>query len=91
MEIFVDDDIGYERWIESHPNGYVLNTGRTGRSRYAKLHRATCRWIKPTDDRQWTHDYIKVCSTGEDELTDWARDKRGGKEPECCGKCWRST
>ena len=85
MKIFKDDDRGYKRRIGLHPNGYVLNTGRTGRSRYVKLHRADCRTIAPTDDKQWTHQWIKVCSTDVDELADWARDKRGGKEPEMCG------
>lgn len=84
MEIFEDNDRGYKRWIGRHPNGYVLNTERGRGNKYMRLHRATCRWIKPTDDRQWTNQYIKVCSTDALEIIDWARRERGG-EPEWCG------
>ena len=85
MEIFKDNDDEYEKWIGRYPDGYVLNTGRTGRSRYVKLHGASCRTIERKLGKQSTHHYIKVCSTDVDELTDWACDKRGGKEPEMCG------
>ena len=89
MEIFEKNEGGYRDWIESHQDGYVLNTDNGGRgSTDVKLHRATCRWIIPTDDgRQRTVNYIKVCSTDESEVTDWACRNRD-KELKKCEKCW---
>lgn len=85
MKEFVDDDNGYEKWIGRYPDGYVLNTGRTGRSRYVKLHGASCGTIERKLGKQWTHHYIKVCSTDVDEIIDWVCRKYG-EEPKRCGK-----
>ena len=87
MKIFKDDEDGYERWLESHPNGYVLNTGTTRGSGDVTLHRARCGLIAPRPNLRWTHDYIKVCSTDESEVTGWACRKRD-EELKKCEKCW---
>ena len=45
VEVFRDDDGGYERWLESNPNGFVVNARRVPGSDYLKLHHARCRRI----------------------------------------------
>ncbi len=42
MERFVDDDPGYLDWLARHPDGFVVNTGRTPTAAYLMLHRAGC-------------------------------------------------
>ncbi len=86
MKIFKDDDIGYEMWIESHQDGYVLNTETTRGGTTVKLHRADCGTIVPRGNLRSTHDYIKVCSTDKSEIKGWARTERD-KELEWCGTC----
>ena len=87
LEKFVDDDSGYEKWIESHPDGYVLNAERgTLSTCLMNLHRARCYTIVPRSDRRWTHQYIKVCSTDMDEIVAWVRTKYC-EEPKRCKIC----
>lgn len=84
MTRFVDDDDGYLAWIAQRPDGFVLNTQRTPKSNYLRLHRATCRTIiilQPGASR-WTMDYIKICGT-RTELESWARDAVGGAVQPC--------
>ena len=85
---FVDNDPGYEGWLESHPDGFVVNTYRTPHPSYLMLHRSTCRWISgvpPRGDR-WTGDYAKVCAEDRADLERWARDEVGGTLRGCM-KC----
>ena len=85
MEKFVDDESGYGRWIESHPDGYVLNAQRgTLNTHLMRLHRARCYTIVPTSDIRRTHHYIKVCSTDMDEIVAWVLAEYG-EEPKRCG------
>lgn len=89
MQRFVDNDLGYQRWLEMHPDLYVLNAERTLRPSYLMLHRATCRTISGTPARgaQWTADYIKVCGPRAD-LEAFARHDVGGTA-RACGLCLR--
>lgn len=73
MEIFQDDDVGFREWLWSHLDGFVVNAQRGSNPGEPILHRATCDTITPTPDREWTKDYIKVCSTDRYELYAWAR------------------
>lgn len=87
MEEFVDDDSGYEKWIESHPDGYVLNAERDTLSTYfMRLHQASCHTIAPKPGKHWTRQYIKVCSTDIDEIVAHTRAKYS-IEPKGCGTC----
>jgi hypothetical protein len=45
MTTFVDDDEGYLAWVASHPDGYVVNCGRSPTPAYLRLHRAACKFI----------------------------------------------
>jgi hypothetical protein len=85
---FVDKDAEYLNWIESHPEGFVVNTTRFPTANYLKLHRASCRTIsgEPSRGIQWTIDYRKACSSDVGPLENWARRKTGG-ELQPCGLC----
>ena len=72
-----DDDVGYREWLWSHLSGYVVNAQRGSNPGEPILHKATCDTITPTPDREWTKDYIKVCSTNRYEL-DPGRDHTDG-------------
>jgi hypothetical protein len=86
MQRFVDDDRGYLDWLDHHPDGFVINTGRTPSAAYLILHRAGCRTITGTPARgtTFTGDYAKV--GGErNELEEFARHLGGHAQP--CGLC----
>lgn len=70
-----DNDRGFVAWRDSHPHGYVLNCARKPAPNYLVLHRTSCWTIRNLRPgyRNWTKDYIKVCSTDVDEIHQWAR------------------
>jgi hypothetical protein len=86
VERFVDDDPGYREWLARHPEGFVINTGRTPAASYLMLHRAGCGTIngRPARGTTFTGDYAKICGSRE-ELEGFAR-KLGG-QPQPCGLC----
>ena len=73
VEQFVDDDPGYLDWVARHPDGFVINTGRTPTFSYLMLHRARCGTItgRPARGTTFTGDYAKVCG-GRGELEAFA-------------------
>jgi hypothetical protein len=74
METSQDDDAGYRELLWSHLGGYIVNAQRGSNPGEPILHRATCDTITPTPDRrEWTRDYIKLCSDNRNELDIWAR------------------
>jgi hypothetical protein len=81
VEEFRERDTDYLGWVAAHPDGYVINIGRSGRG-YARLHRATCGTI--TSRPPFTGPYIKICSTALTDLDRWALGG-GGTVPERCG------
>jgi hypothetical protein len=83
MRHFVDDDAGYLGWLADHPQGFVLNTGRSPSAAYLMLHRASCGSIRGTPARgiTFTGDYSKVCG-GREELDAFARQV-GGMTTSC--------
>lgn len=86
-EVFIDDDAGYEQWLNEHNDGFVLNTRRTPTSAYLKLHRSSCSHIRVLQagySRWTTGAYIKVCAETRDELRGWALAHAGGEpDTEC--------
>ncbi len=73
MQLFVDADEAYLAWTRWHPEGYVLNVGRTPRPSTAiVLHLAVCELISERGQRYTTGEYIKVCSLDRQELLEWA-------------------
>lgn len=89
MRSFVDDDAGYQRWLATHLDGFVLNTERQPTATYLMLHRATCHTISgaPARGSRWTADYVKHCGN-RNELERFAcQDVGGAANP--CGICIR--
>jgi hypothetical protein len=86
VEQFVDDDPGYLDWVARHPDGFVINTGRTPTVSYLMLHRARCGSItgRPARGTTFTGDYAKVCG-GREELEAFAQQLGGHSQP--CGLC----
>ena len=86
---FSNDDAGYEQWLATHPDGYVLNTTRLPSKSYLKGHRAGCPSIThlQRDQTTWTSgQYMKVCADSLDALGSWARQETGGTI-DACGMC----
>ena len=73
MEIFHQDDAGYRVWVWANLAGYVVNAQRGSNPGEPILHRSTCDTITPTPEKEWTVDYIKVCSNKLYELEEWGR------------------
>ncbi|MEZ5681486.1 MAG: hypothetical protein R3E14_09345 [Erythrobacter sp.] len=91
MEKFTDDDAGYLRWINDHPDGFVVNIERGERPGYAALHRATCTSIsRDREDGAYTErGYKKVVSESLEELRSYARSigRADGSSSKQCGHC----
>ncbi len=88
MVEFRDNDLSYLRWLERHPEGFVVNAHRRPIASYLVLHRATCPSITrlATNAKTWTHgQFIKVCSDKVSDLDGWARMVPG--ELSRCGMC----
>lgn len=86
--VFRNDDAGYVRWIQAHPEGYVVNTTPSFSRSYLKLHRAKCKHVSALQKgySKWTTgDYVKVGSTSRGALEKWARDVAGGELQTGCG------
>jgi hypothetical protein len=87
MQIFIDDDDGYLRWLAEHPAGYVVNSYRRPCSTYLVLHRASCPHISTAARTNWTTTgYIKICAAHRERLATWARQETG-EGPKGCGVC----
>lgn len=85
--VFRDDDAGYQRWLESHRSGYVLNTLRRPGASYLKVHRASCQSISELQSgrRGWTTgEYAKVCGDEISVLDNWAQQEAGGTLQDGC-------
>ena len=87
MQTFIDAEDAYLAWVGSHPEGYVLNAGRTDApSTAVVLHRATCASISGAHSNYTTRDYIKVCSPERGELEQWAT-RRPASDFIACSRC----
>jgi hypothetical protein len=88
VEVFRDDDVGYERWLDANPRGYVINTRRSPASDYLKLHQAGCHHISvlQAGATTWTSGgYIKVCGPDIGQLERWAVREVGAGVDRGCG------
>ncbi len=68
--VFDHDDAGFLRWLEEHPDGYVLNCYKTGR-----VHSARCKSYRSAGPRM-TYSRAKACSTSEQQLFKYAKQQR---------------
>ncbi len=72
---FIDDDSGFRRWRDTHPDGFIVNHEREPKPSYLKLHRSTCptlHRVLPGDGDNWTTAYAKTCSEDLSGLRRWA-------------------
>lgn len=86
VEQFIDDDAGYLRWLQANPHGFIVNSDRSPRAGYLKLHKASCSFLTPANASSWTKDYIKTCSHEIEPLSRWSREVVGG-DLQPCGAC----
>jgi hypothetical protein len=85
---FLDDDDGFIRWRDTHPDGFIVNHEREPKPSYLKLHRATCptlHRVRPGRGDNWTTAYAKTCSEDLNELRRWAATIGGELYP--CRRC----
>ncbi len=64
--VFARDDERFKRWLDEHPDGYVLNCYKTGR-----VHSAHCKSYRSAGPLM-THSRAKACSTSERQLFEYA-------------------
>jgi len=71
---FRNDDAGCLAWLETHPDGYVINIAGSHKAAEARLHHAGCRTICGQNPRggPWTGPYVKVCAEDLAGLEQWA-------------------
>jgi hypothetical protein len=70
VEVFAHDDARFIRWLDEHPDGYVLNCYSTGR-----VHSARCKSYRFAGPRM-THSRAKACSTSQRQLYEYAEQRR---------------
>jgi hypothetical protein len=86
---FVDDDEGYLRWLENHPDGFVVNFPKEPQKTHKiLLHRSCCYCVcSPYVAKTWTTGRnIKVCCCEEYRLFEWIVFQKN-KPLHLCSKC----
>ncbi len=85
---FRDDDLGYLQWLDTHPDGYVVNILRSYSANAARVHRASCWTITGLRGKgaSLTGQYVKVCAEQLAELDRWAT-RQVGQPIVRCGTC----
>jgi hypothetical protein len=98
--LFIGDDRSYQSWLQSHPNGFVVNARKNPTPIYMVLHRTNCARIRryhyagtggpgAFTDRA----YIKVCGETIEDLQAWvrARGRPDGSFSSECPLCRPTT
>lgn len=83
VTVFDDDEGEYQRWLDGHRRGYVINILRGLNPKDAKLHCADCDSISDPTTPYVTRDYVKVCGDRRAELDEWAIREVGSKILPC--------
>ena len=88
VKVFDNDEAGYLKWVQSHPNGFVANVDRAGRvSQYPMVHAATHGSMSSAKIGNFTTgDYVKFCSDELDALEEYS-EKRFGRSLTRCAIC----
>jgi hypothetical protein len=94
VEEFSSDDTTYQQWLDQHPNGFVINTGRKKQPEYMVLHKTSCPHIKNYTKMARSggfteRDFIKVCSDSIDSLKAWTKQngRPDGSFSSECSQC----
>src|SRR5687767_7335011 len=92
-EIF-HNDADYRLWLETNPDGFVLNTRRIASPDYMMLHRASCPYIsEPSHESEpggfTERQYIKVGAPDVATLQEWvaANGRPDGSFSNECSRC----
>lgn len=92
--LFDGNDLLYQAWLQSNPQGFVINARRRLTPSYMVLHRASCssirRYRAAASDGAFTErDYIKVCDLKIESLRGWVREhgRSDGSFSNECGMC----
>lgn len=83
VTVFDSDEGDYQRWLDGHRGGYVINILRGFNVKEAKLHCADCDSISDPTTPYVTRDYVKVCGDRRPELDEWAIRETGSKISPC--------
>ena len=101
IRTFGGDDAAFRAWMETHPEGFVLNRPVTSRAKAMTLHRVGCPVLAghamvgaASDDGRPGHagsdgdhdGHPKVCGPSAGALTAWSR-AQGVGEPVPCRRC----
>lgn len=81
VQEFSSEDAPFFKWMNSNPDGYVLNAKRSKTSSYAYFHKSNCGHIGgPIEGNEsdpfTAKKYIKICSTNSQELLNWVKRNR---------------
>ena len=80
----------YLEWLESHPNGYVLNCiPRPPEQNYPLLHNASC-WTIGREAKVFAGASYKACSSNKRDLIKWAKEQ-SNEAKSACVWCLRRT
>jgi hypothetical protein len=87
---FRKSEAEYFKWLEEHPEGYVVNTRAKTSPDYMMLHRAKCtlmnEYLGLAKDGAFTdRQFKKTCSESASDLQEWAVSHGGRLSP--CGLC----
>jgi hypothetical protein len=84
---FRHDHDGYLTWVETHPDGFVLNQPRTKRAKAPTLHRVGCGAVARRGGTEaLAQGTVRVCGPTADALTAWSV-ARGVGPPTACRRC----
>lgn len=85
---FLNDETGYQQWLDANPAGYVLAPGSKIRGESGPaLHHASCTHINYPDPRWRYTRKVKICSTDRSLLTSIAGSEYG-RPPLMCSSCF---
>lgn len=86
-----EQEDAYARWVESHPEGFVLNHPRGSRFTGNIVHRANCdavqRAIRDTAGGRLIRDYVKFCTPHLDDVEPALQALTPGAEFRPCRRC----
>lgn len=85
MRGFRNDDEGYLAWVDSHPNGFIVNVDLAQNvSNYPMVHSTAHKLLTSSKIGGFTTgDYEKICSDDLAELEEWSRMNHGKRLTFC--------
>lgn len=85
MRGFRNNDEGYLKWIETHPEGFVVNVDvPQSRAEYPMVHSAQHKLLSSDAVGGYTTGaYEKICSDDLAELEEWSKENHGKRLTFC--------